>query len=130
MGRLARALFIAAGGDGVAEDRAQANERRSNNWAEQTRARLYAAIDQPFRRWLRIIAPQTDKEAAEQKRDEWHMTAQRIALRLGDELVNQAGEAAFAGRMVRDKDGGQQYYAAPRAFVIFTNAVKKIYKEG
>lgn len=121
VGRLEWALSKAAGGD---------------KGKGQAKARLYAEIDQPFRRWLRSIDPETDGQAAKDKQKEWQDTAKNIALRLGDEMVRQVGEAAFVGRKVKEKDDKkkkedkEQYYSAPRASIIFTRMVKNVYKEG
>ena len=43
-------------------------------------------------------------EQEEQALREWHETAKRIALRIGQELVESAGTAAIVGRAVKDKN--------------------------
>lgn len=101
----------------------------------QAKVRLYAEIDQPFRRWLRSIDPETEGQAATDKQKEWQNAAKNIAMRLGDDMVRQAGEAAFAGRKAKEKDGRkkddkEQYYSAPKASIIFMRMVANVYKEG
>lgn len=115
VGLLARALSRAAGGD---------------EGTEGAKARLYAQVDQPFRRWLRDIDPETRQQAANEKQREWQREAQHIALKLGEELVRQSGEAAFIGRTVKEKNDVERHYSAPEAFLIFQSKVKSIYKEG
>jgi CRISPR system Cascade subunit CasA len=62
--------------------------------------RAYAALDAPFREWLAGLDADTDPEAA---RIAWHRTARRVLHRLGDELVEAAGTAAWVGREVRNR---------------------------
>lgn len=60
----------------------------------------YYEIDLPFRNWLERIDPNWEivSEQEEQALREWHETAKRIALRIGQELVESAGTAAIVGR--------------------------------
>ena len=80
--RLAGNLAKAAGGDG------EGSQHRAG-------ASAYAALDTPYRRWLASLGPATDPTAALR---EWKSTAQDILRVIGDELVQAAGPAAWAGR--------------------------------
>ena len=81
---------------------------------------FYDRIDQPFRRWLMEILPETDDISKTCKKlDE---IIQMVGKELGEEMVSNAGEAAFAGRMKDDV-----YYASPEAYNWFLGKLHKIY---
>ena len=93
---------------------------------ERAREQYYYEIDLPFRNWLERIDPNWEivSEQEEQALREWHETAKRIALRIGQELVESAGTAAIVGRAIKDK---KKYYSAPDAYRYFKVKLKKIY---
>ncbi|GAB1646744.1 type I-E CRISPR-associated protein Cse1/CasA [Krasilnikovia sp. MM14-A1259] len=74
----------------------------------------YAVLDQQFRHWLGGLGPDTDLAAA---RSDWQGTVQRGLLRLGADLIRQAGPAAWTGREI----GGDkpQFICAPLAEIWF-----------
>ncbi|QSB14411.1 type I-E CRISPR-associated protein Cse1/CasA [Natronosporangium hydrolyticum] len=86
LGHLAGNLALAAGG-------------ASEGPQERARETGYAELDRPFRSWLAGLAPDTDIPVA---RAEWQRTTHQIVIRLGSELVTQAGPAAWRGRTVND----------------------------
>ena len=88
MGRLAQNLALAAGD-------------KNDTGAEAARAQFYFAVDQPFRRWLQGIDPETDEPV--EKAAEWQVQAYRLAAELGKQMVEQAGIAAFMGIAFRIK---------------------------
>jgi CRISPR system Cascade subunit CasA len=77
----------------------------------------YAALDQPFRRWLSTLGPDTDIEAA---RGAWHREAARVIHRIGDSLVDGTGPDAWVGREVRGRR-----VTAPEADGWFRSAVAR-----
>lgn len=93
---------------------------------ERACEQYYYEIDLPFRNWLEGIDPNwgADSEQEEQALREWHETAKRIALRIGQELVESAGTAAIVGRAIKDK---KKYYSAPDAYRYFKVKLKEIY---
>lgn len=96
---------------------------------ERAREQYYYEIDLPFRNWLERIDPNWGivSEQEEQALREWHETAKRIALRIGQELVESAGTAAIVGRAVKDKNDKERYYSAPDAYRYFKVKLNKIY---
>ena len=96
---------------------------------ERAREQYYYEIDLPFRNWLERIDPNwgADSEQEEQALCEWHETAKRIALRIGQELVESAGTAAIVGRAVKDKNDKERYYSAPDAYRYFKVKLNEIY---
>jgi len=62
--------------------------------------RAYSALDGPFRSWLQALEPGADLVSA---RYVWNAEARRIVKRLGRELVEGAGPAAWIGREVRGR---------------------------
>ena len=96
---------------------------------ERAREQYYYEIDLPFRNWLEGIDPNwgTDSEQKYRAIEEWHETAKRIALRIGQELVESAGTAAIVGRAVKDKNDKEKYYSAPDAYRYFKVKLNEIY---
>ena len=96
---------------------------------ERAREQYYYEIDLPFRNWLERIDPNWEivSEQEEQALREWHETAKRIALRIGQELVEAAGTAAIVGRAVKDKNDKERYYSAPDAYRYFKVKLNEIY---
>lgn len=96
---------------------------------ERAREQYYYEIDLPFRNWLERIDPNWEivSEQEEQALREWCETAKRIALRIGQELVESAGTAAIVGRAVKDKNDKERYYSAPDAYRYFKVKLNEIY---
>lgn len=96
---------------------------------ERAREQYYYEIDLPFRNWLERIDPNWEivSEQEEQALREWHETAKRITLRIGQELVESAGTAAIVGRAVKDKNDKERYYSAPDAYRYFKVKLNEIY---
>lgn len=96
---------------------------------ERAREQYYYEIDLPFRNWLERIDPNWEivSEQEEQALREWHETAKRIALRIGQDLVESAGTEAIVGRAVKDKNDKERYYSAPDAYRYFKVKLNEIY---
>ena len=96
---------------------------------ERACEQYYYEIDLPFRNWLERIDPNWEivSEQEEQALREWHETAKRIALRIGQELVESAGTAAIVGRAVKDKNDKERSYSAPDAYRYFKVKLNEIY---
>ncbi len=86
----------------LAADLAHAVGAEAAGPRDSARDRGFGALDGPFRKWLRDIAPDTDPE---EYRAHWQDTAGRIIRGIGAELVDQAGEAAWTGRLVATGTG-------------------------
>jgi CRISPR system Cascade subunit CasA len=125
-GRLARDLNLAAGG--TVESCAQKEEKG--------KSLFYEAIDQPFRAWLTGLSAQQGRVEMMKRRDVWRRKACAIGLRLGKQLVDEAGPAAFVGRWVEKTDrkgnktqGSKVYYAAPDSYQKYKLNIRRIFKE-
>ena len=100
---------------------------------ERAREQYYYEIDLPFRNWLEGIDPNwgTDSEQKYRAIEEWRETAKRIALRIGQELVESAGTAAIVGRTIEiEKKKGHKitvHYSAPDAYRYFKVKLNEIY---
>ncbi|MEW1725055.1 type I-E CRISPR-associated protein Cse1/CasA [Streptomyces sp. NPDC093109] len=62
----------------------------------------FAALDGPYRTWLRELATLDDPTA---HRTRWQRDTYRHLRRLGDQLLHAAGETAWEGRVVEVKKG-------------------------
>lgn len=108
--QLAENLARAAGGDG--------------EWPGiRARDRAYALLDAPYREWLATLTP--DKKPLDAT-DEWKATARRVLARLGDELVDAAGPAAWIGREV-SRLGASTLVTASRADSWFRGSLTKTF---
>lgn len=94
---------------------------------EAARAQFYFAVDQPFRRWLQGIDPETDEPV--EKAAEWQVQAYRLAAELGRQMVEQAGAAAFVGRRIPEAKNKDKscLYTAPKAYNSFLYGLRKLY---
>lgn len=114
VGRLAQNLALAAGD-------------KNDTGAEAARAQFYFAVDQPFRRWLQSIDPETDEPV--EKAAEWQEQAYRLAAELGRQMVEQAGAAAFVGRRIPEAKNKDKscLYTAPKVYNSFLYELRKLY---
>ena len=103
LGDLATGLAQAAGADGEGP-RATARDRG------------FGELDEPFRGWLRDLATPEDEdtdldsllsdpEYPARRRGAWQRIVGRTVSRLGDELIESAGEASWEGRVLDIKTG-------------------------
>ncbi|MFF1692086.1 type I-E CRISPR-associated protein Cse1/CasA [Streptomyces sp. NPDC058257] len=78
----------------------------SENEGPRTAARSlgFATLDGPYRLWLRDLATGEDPDA---HRTRWQQDAHQHLRRLGEQLMNQAGDAAWEGRVVATKKGSE-----------------------
>lgn len=93
---------------------------------EDVRAKMYDRLDLPFRKWLYEIDPKVVGTEMEAHVDSWHDTACKAARQLGYELVSAAGEKAFFGRYLQEKQQGSVHYSSAEAYERFVGMVKKI----
>ena len=129
LGLFAKNLEFAAG---ASEKAIKAKDAPFNFGAKE---RLYYEIDIPFREWLEEIDPEWENDSAEEHKalERWHKKAQKIALQIGNDLVQTAEPSAIIGRFVegkKDKNGKKtegHYYSAAKALIIFKNSIYNIY---
>lgn len=118
VGNLAENLVKAAGGTG-------------KNAAETAKLAYYARLDLPFREWLLALDPQGGSEARERAERAWRRIGYDLTVRLGRELADQAGEAAFVGREVVEKKDGREekrYYCTPKDFSNFACQIGRVFE--
>ncbi|MFG2227669.1 type I-E CRISPR-associated protein Cse1/CasA [Streptomyces sp. NPDC048644] len=92
---------VTALGD-LATDLARATGSESEGPRAAARARGFAALDAPYRAWLRTLADAEDPGA---HRTLWQQDTYRCLRRLGDALTHEAGEGAWEGRVFETKKG-------------------------
>ncbi|MFE9604486.1 type I-E CRISPR-associated protein Cse1/CasA [Streptomyces hokutonensis] len=93
----------------LATDLARAAGAQTDGPRSRARERGFAALDDPYRLWLRTLADAADP--AEQ-RTLWRRQTRRIIRRLGDELLAEAGDAAWEGRIVTTPKGAVWFNSA------------------
>ncbi|MEH0576833.1 MULTISPECIES: type I-E CRISPR-associated protein Cse1/CasA [Streptomyces] len=109
LGDLATDLARAAGSEG--------EQRRS-----AARELGFTALEHPYRTWLAAL---TDAEEAFERRRLWQREAHGLIGRLGDRLIQDAGEAAWQGRTVSAARGGTQWLNAGLADRWFRSRLAK-----
>jgi CRISPR system Cascade subunit CasA len=92
---------VTALGD-LATDLARATGGESEGPRATARALGFATLDGPYRTWLRELTEAEDPGA---HRTSWQQDTYRHLRRLGDQLLHEAGGAAWEGRVVPTKKG-------------------------
>lgn len=106
---------------GLAADLAKAAGADPETPRAAARDRGFGMLDGPFRTWLATLAPGTD---ATERRRAWQQKAHRIISDLGRQLVAEAGEAAWNGRVIKGKNT-DVWLNASRADLKFRAELKK-----
>lgn len=94
---------VTALGD-LATDLARAAGSESEGPRADARSLGFATLDGPYRLWLRELATAEDPDA---HRTRWQQDAHRHLRRLGEQLMSQAGDAAWEGRVVATNKGSE-----------------------
>lgn len=84
------------------------------------RSSAFATLDRPFREWLLLL--KDPSIGAVQALETWHFIARGLLLALGEQVVTDAGPAAWAGREVDGK-----HLDASRAEMWFRNKLFEIF---
>lgn len=109
LGDLAADLAIAAGADAApAKDTA--------------RALGFGMLDGPFRDWLAQLRP---GDHPHERRQGWQRQAHQAVTRLGEELLQEAGDAAWEGRVIQTRAGQKLWLTAARADLSFRTRLRK-----
>ena len=103
----------------------------SEQSGDEANAEFYRQIDLPFRSWLRMLDPEEgqkkESEYAEKVSEKWHKTVTVIAKKVADQLMENAGPAAFIGRKIEGKDKTYWYCCAPKVYNIFLYRMGQVY---
>lgn len=121
VGLLALHLRKAAGGAGKGEDAD----------SERAKAEFFYRVDEPFRQWLMTLDASQEEAQRVEAQQSWHTTLKSIALRLGSELADAAGPAAYRGRTVMEntgkgKDKEAVFYSSPKALGRYRGAISAL----
>lgn len=118
---LALHLRKAAGGSGKAEGAD----------SERAKAAFFYRVDGPFREWLMTLDVNQEEEKRTEAQHAWHETLQSIALRLGRELADAAGPAAYRGRTIMESSGKgtdkkNVFYSSSKALGRYQGAISAL----
>ncbi|WP_405088579.1 type I-E CRISPR-associated protein Cse1/CasA [Microbispora sp. NBC_01389] len=89
---------------------------------EAARHLAFATLDGPFRAWLADLRPQDDPSRV---RAVWQQQAHDMVRRLGYEVLREAGDAAWEGRVIETKQGQALWLNAPGAERSFHARLRK-----
>ena len=95
--------------------------------AEAASQELYNEIDNDFREWLMKIDADQDAEERNIIALELESDVRSISLRIGRNIIEQAGEGSFIGRNVEIKKNVKKHYSAPEAYRWFKNNIWRLY---
>ena len=87
---------------------------------------FFQSVDLPFREWLMKLAPDQEIEVRKELIAEWQKYARQEAMTLGKQLVEEKGNTAFIGRVVKEKKK-EKHYSSPEAFYWFKLHLASIY---
>ena len=96
-------------------------------FANRAKEQYYFRINESFRTWIMSLSSDQNPEEMNKLQMEWRKKAQATARALGQELVEQSGPKAFAGRKLIDKNNKEYFYSSPEAFNMFTIRLNHIY---
>lgn len=83
----------------------------------------FAALDGPYRQWLRGLADSTDPDLS---RGDWQVTVSGIVRDLGRQLLNSTGPAAAEGRYVPMREGGTRWVNDAQADLWFRRRLNSV----
>lgn len=117
------------------------DSKNKEKFYTDAKEQLYFRIDILFRTWLESIDSKWGTDEADADRIRWRKIAEKIAIVLGEEMVNDAGESAFIGKIIKKEDKNTrksttkttqksdktQIFSSAKALMDFINNVKRIY---
>lgn len=121
--KLTEALVKASGRDG--------EEAKNKNKKRDIEMEYYSRIDIPFREWLLSLNPQKGDEAKIEAESAWRKIGYAITISFGKDLAVQAGNAAFVGREIYEKENRKEvkkYYCTPKALNEFVADTRQIFE--
>lgn len=116
IGHLAADLFLASGGD---------TEKKANP-SKIVKEHYYYEIDVPFRKWLVSLDADDSPEVRKHKINDWCQQADAIAQRIAEQMVQDAGQPAFIGKMVSIGKDKKKYYSSSLAMKYFRLNMKNL----
>ncbi|UGY93721.1 type I-E CRISPR-associated protein Cse1/CasA [Streptomyces gobiensis] len=81
----------------------------------------FATLDGPFRAWLRDLKPGHDPH---ERRQIWQHRVHQLISGLGDDLLKEAGDAAWEGRVIDTRGGGSLWLTASSADLRFRRRLR------
>lgn len=111
----------------LAKDLDSAMGEKEGESYKAAKEQFYFRIDVPFRNWLESIDSEWGTDEAKEDRERWRKTAQKIAVALGEEMVANAGEDAFTGRIIKEEGKAAKFYSSSKALIDFRYNARKIY---
>lgn len=105
----------------LAADLARAAGAEPDAYREKARVAGFAALDGPFRDWLARLRT---GDSSQEQRAAWQHQAQQTVRRVGEELLRSAGDTAWAGRVIKTKQGQDLWLTASHADLAFRTRLR------
>lgn len=128
--KLAEAVGLLAGELAIAAGKRETDNKKvippqRMNVAERAKVQFYFRVDAAFRQWLLLPKVGQGIDETEALCTRWKETAKSIASAQGQELVAEAGEAAFLGRWVKEENSGRMiHYSSAETYNHFISTVR------
>jgi CRISPR system Cascade subunit CasA len=105
----------------LAFDLARASGAEAEPPKAEARHLGFSALDGPFRAWLARLRLGDDSQ---ERRAAWQRQAHQIISRLGDDLLREAGDAAWQGRVIETRKGQELWLTASQADLTFRGRLR------
>lgn len=108
----------------LADNLSRAAGRDDGNMNPDVEGVLYAKLDPAYRRWITSLGPGVDPD---ERLSAWHRAVFALARSAADELVTQASEKAWVGRVVRAAGANSKpiHLDAPLAHIFCLAALRR-----
>ena len=127
IGTLVYELFLASGWIGDSRTKQKRGRIRKNRSIEQ----FYDIVDAPFRQWMASLNPEDGYDTLLMRQVEWRRMMRSMLMEMKTRLVEEAGNRAFIGRKVKEKNEIESkemtLYCAPKAVNHFMRAINKLF---
>lgn len=116
----------------LAANLVKAEGGKEESAVQNAKREYYGRIDIPFREWFLSLNSESEADDAQVEAEiKWRRIGYGIAANMGEDLAAQAGDVAFVGREINEKENGKEvtrYYCTPKAIRSFRKYVGQIFE--
>lgn len=116
----------------LAANLVKAEGGKEESAVQNAKREYYGRIDIPFREWFLSLNSESEADDAQVEAEiKWRRIGYGIAANMGEDLAAQAGDVAFVGREINEKENGKEvtrFYCTPKAIRSFRKYVGQIFE--